>query len=90
VIRDISFVADRGVSFAAIRDAVISQNAELIRNIEFVDVYEGKEFSENERSLTVRLEYRSDERTLVENEVDEVHRGIVDSIVDVLGIRIRA
>jgi phenylalanyl-tRNA synthetase beta chain len=88
--RDISFVADRTVTFNAIRMAIASQNADLCRSIEFVDVYEGKGLGENERSITVRLDYRSDERTLVEDEVDTIHGKIVDSVVSRLGVGLRS
>lgn len=89
VIHDISFVAPRDVTFANVCDAIAVQNAELCRGVEFVDVYEGPGLAENERSITVRLEYRSDERTLVEEEVDEVHRRIIASVIDNLGVRLR-
>ena len=43
----------------------------------------------DERSLTIRLEYRSDERTLIETEVDEVHEQLVATVEKDLNIRRR-
>jgi phenylalanyl-tRNA synthetase beta chain len=57
--------------------------------VEFVDVYEGKGLAENERSITIRFEYRSDERTLIEEDVDPVHRQLIDTVVGNLGLRLR-
>jgi phenylalanyl-tRNA synthetase beta subunit len=57
--------------------------------VSFVDVYEGKGIGANERSLTIRLEYRSDERTLIETEVDQVHNELVESVEKDLNIRRR-
>src|SRR5207249_366324 len=68
ITRDVSLLAKRDVTFAAIRQAVTEQGFELCRSVGFVDVYEGKGLAENERSVTIRLEYRSDERTLIEDE----------------------
>ena len=45
------------------------------RNVGFVDIFEGKGVEDGKRSLTVRLEYRSDERTLVDEEVYSRARG---------------
>jgi phenylalanyl-tRNA synthetase beta chain len=90
IVRDVSFVAKRNITYDSIYEAIALLKIELCRGIEFVDVYEGKGLAEDERSITVRLEYRSDERTLVEDEVDQVHKRIVDSVAENLGVRLRA
>jgi phenylalanyl-tRNA synthetase beta subunit len=54
-----------------------------------MDIYEGKGIGADERSLTIRLEYRSDERTLIESDVDEVHEQLVKGVEDELQIRRR-
>jgi phenylalanyl-tRNA synthetase beta chain len=84
--RDVSFVAKRGVAFEDIRKAVVDQKADLCRNVQFVDVYEGQGLKENERSITIRLEYRSDERTLLESEIEALHKAIVAAVEDKLGV----
>ncbi len=89
ITRDVSFVAKRNISFAEILNAVEQENFELCRNILFVDVYEGKGMAEDERSITIRLEYRSDQRTLVEAEVEALHLQILGAIEKKLGIKPR-
>jgi phenylalanyl-tRNA synthetase beta chain len=89
VIRDVSFSVTRDMTFAAIREAIQQQQHEICRRVEFVDVYEGKGIAANERSLTLRLEYRSDERTLIDDEVEEVHAQILRSVEDKLKIKQR-
>jgi len=86
VVRDVSFIIDRKTTFDDIRSAVIDHGAEICRNIGFVDVFEGKGVDPDKRSLTVRLEYRSDERTLVEDEVGKVHSSILAALNNSLGI----
>jgi phenylalanyl-tRNA synthetase beta chain len=61
----------------------------LLKNIEFVDVYEGKGVSETERSITIRLEYRSDERTLLEEEAEMIHARILENLEKNLGAKLR-
>jgi phenylalanyl-tRNA synthetase beta chain len=86
VMRDVSFLVGRDMTFDDVRSAVIDQGSELCRNIGFVDVFEGKGVEPGKRSLTVRLEYRSDERTLVEDEVASVHGQILESLRNTMGI----
>jgi phenylalanyl-tRNA synthetase beta chain len=89
VTRDVSLLVKRAVTFAEIKRAIQSQNFELLRKVEFVDVYEGKGVSDDERSITIRLEYRSDERTLIEEEVDAVHNQILNVLESNLGAKLR-
>jgi phenylalanyl-tRNA synthetase beta chain len=87
--RDTSLLINRNVTFAKIRQTIAEQNFELCRKIEFVDVYEGKGISDNERSITIRLEYRADERTLIDEEVDAVHNQILNALESNLNARQR-
>lgn len=77
VFRDVTLAIDRGTMFESVRTAVLSQGFELCRKVSFVDVFEGKGLADHQRALTVRIEYRSDERTLTEEEVDSVHLEIL-------------
>ena len=90
VVRDVSFVVDRSMTFATIRDSINAQGRELCRSVDFVDVYEGKGLGASERSLTIRLEYRSDERTLIDTEVDEIHDLLIVDVEKELNIRRRS
>ena len=89
VVRDVSFLVGRDLTFDDIRSTVIDCGVELCRNIGFVDVFEGKGVIEGKRSLTVRLEYRSDERTLIEDEITTAHGKIIETLGNTLGIEPR-
>lgn len=82
VSRDLTLKISRATTFDEVRRAVESQNYEICRSVDFVDVYEGKGLGPDERSLTIRFAFRSDERTLLETEVDEVFRKIVEELED--------
>jgi phenylalanyl-tRNA synthetase beta chain len=89
IVRDVSFVAKRAVTFSSIRDAIAQQQVDLCRGVSFVDVYEGKGLAADERSITIRLAYRSDERTLVEDDVAPIHQQRVSEIEKKLGVKQR-
>jgi phenylalanyl-tRNA synthetase beta chain len=87
--RDVSILVKRNIPFAEIKQAIEAQGFELLRKIEFVDVYEGKGVADDERSLTIRLIYRSDERTLIESEVESVHNQILTTLEENFGAKQR-
>jgi phenylalanyl-tRNA synthetase beta chain len=89
VVRDVSLLVNRAMTFEEIRASILAQGRELCRAVRFVDVYEGKGMAPDERSLTIRLEYRSDERTLIESEVDAVHGELLAALEKDLNIRPR-
>jgi phenylalanyl-tRNA synthetase beta chain len=89
VVRDVSLVADRRADYGRMRRAVLSLGMEECRDVSLVDVYEGKEMPEGKRSLTLRVEYRSDERTLRDEEADEMHARVVAALEEEFGAQLR-
>jgi phenylalanyl-tRNA synthetase beta chain len=87
--RDISVLIDRSVAFAEMERAIIAQPLEYLRKVELVDVYEGVNLPEGKRSLTLRIEYRADERTLRDEEVDAMHANIVSTLEQTFGAQLR-
>jgi phenylalanyl-tRNA synthetase beta chain len=82
VVRDVTLLVSRDVNFA---DVVRFVDAEQIANyagVMLVGTYEGKNIPEDKRSVTLRMEYRSDERTLRDDEVEERHRELIDSLLN--------
>ncbi len=89
IIRDVSLLIKRSLSFVEICKAINALNFELCRKVEFVDVFEGRGMADDERSITIRFIYRSDERTLTEEEVEEVHQKIIEHLESNLNVKQR-
>lgn len=87
--RDVSLLVKRSISFSEIRQFVESLNVEHWRAIEFVDVYEGKGVADDERSLTVRFEFRADDRTLREEEAETAQTNILRAVEEKFGAKPR-
>jgi phenylalanyl-tRNA synthetase beta chain len=62
---------------------------ELLEKVQIFDVYEGKSLPVGMKSLGVRFSYRCADRTLTDDEVNEVHARIVQEIVRATGGSIR-
>jgi phenylalanyl-tRNA synthetase beta chain len=75
--RDVSFLVARATTFADLREAVLNEKHALCRAAKLVGVFEGANVPDDKRSVTIRLEYRADDRTLRDDEVDEIHQQIV-------------
>ncbi len=80
VTRDASLLVSRRVTFADLLETVEGQKVEGCRKTSLVDVYEGKGIDDDKRSVTLRFEYRSDERTLIDEEVDAMHSLIISAL----------
>jgi len=78
--RDVSLIVDRRREFAEMRGAIVELKIEECRAIELVDVYEGEGVPEGKRSVTLRLEYQADDRTLRDAEVDSMHGRVLDEL----------
>jgi phenylalanyl-tRNA synthetase beta chain len=89
VMRDASLVADRRVTFAQMRHAVVELNLEHVRRVTLVYVYEGERVPEGQRSVTLRIEYRADDRTLRDEEVDGLHSRIVSTLEEKFGAQLK-
>jgi phenylalanyl-tRNA synthetase beta chain len=81
VVRDVTLLVSRDVSFAELVQAIDSEQIADYKGAMLVGTYEGKNIPEHKRSVTLRLEYRADERTLRDEEVEERHRGLIDSLL---------
>jgi phenylalanyl-tRNA synthetase beta chain len=87
--RDLSLLIDRRVTYAEIERAILAQQLEHLRQAKLVDVYEGVNLPEGKRSITLRIEYRADDRTLRDEEVDEMHARIVAALEQEFGAQQR-
>ncbi len=89
IVRDVSFVVDRAMAYGSIKQGAWNSGVELLRSVDFVDVFEGKGLGDDERSLTLRFTYRSDQRTLIEDEVTSAHEKVLEHLASSHGVRQR-
>jgi len=82
VTRDISLLVNRSVALDEIFATVHNQQVSDCRNVKLVGTFEGGNIPPSKRSVTLRLEYRSDERTLRDEEVDSYHSRLTSVLLD--------
>ena len=85
VMRDISLLVNRNVALDEIFAAVRKQEVADCRSVRLVGTFEGGNIQSSKRSVTLRLEYRSDERTLRDEEVEEYHSRLTSHLLETFG-----
>lgn len=80
IVRDVSLLVDRKVTVAELLRAANQQEVENSAGAMFVGVYEGEGIAAGKRSITLRFEYRAADRTLRDEEVDELHWPVVKAL----------
>lgn len=79
VTRDISFVVSKDFVPNDYFDLIREIGQDLVEEVRLLDTYKNSEkFGESEISYTYRIMYRSNERTLLSGEVDEIQKKIYD------------
>jgi phenylalanyl-tRNA synthetase beta chain len=81
VFRDITIHISRGVETQKVLDTLGSLKLELVEGLELLDVFEGDPIPADKKSVTMRITYRSADRTLVDENVHDLHKSLADHLV---------
>jgi phenylalanyl-tRNA synthetase beta chain len=88
VYRDLAVVVPIDLPAAELRQAVLAGGGELLRAADVFDLYEGEQVGEGRKSLALRLEFRSPDRTLTDEEVTE-RRSAIEAELEKIGGSLR-
>ncbi|WP_456456015.1 phenylalanine--tRNA ligase subunit beta [Thermovibrio sp.] len=88
VMRDIAVLVDEGVPVAQI-EKVIRDSARYLEKLTLFDVYKGKGVPEGKKSVAFSLTFRAPDKTLSDQEVNEIMAKIVNNL-DKIGAKLRA
>ncbi|HCL81465.1 MAG TPA: hypothetical protein DHW81_04320 [Nitrospiraceae bacterium] len=80
--RDTALVVDSSIEASAIVAWLKSYASDMIEDIHIFDVYQGKNIPEGKKSIAFNVRYRAAGRTLKDEEVDALHKSLVDYILD--------
>jgi phenylalanyl-tRNA synthetase beta chain len=80
---------DRQITVAELLRAARDAKVEHFIGAHFVGTYEGAGIPDSRRSITTRFEYRADDRTLRDEEVDEIHRRLVETLKEKFSAEVR-
>ncbi len=89
IMRDLNFVLDENISWQELETAVRAAAGELLDTISFGGQYRGQQIPADKKSYLVTVGYRSRERTLTTEEVDEAQKTVIETCQKDLGAVLR-
>jgi len=90
VSRDFAVVSNEKVTWAEIKGCIESLKIDYVDDIEFFDVYRGKQIEKGKKSIAFRVIFRADDKTLKSEEVDVLQEKILTNLNNSLGVSLRA
>ena len=88
--RDISIVVDDSVSWSALKAAVGETALPHLEAIEFVGVWRGKSITKGRKSVTLRVVFRADDRTLRREEIEPEIARLTSHLTSTFAAELRA
>jgi len=89
VTRDLSFLIDDRILAANIAETIRKNAGTILDNIELFDVYKGKQIPDNKRSMAYSITFRSDNKTLTDDEINKVMGKIIGALENDLHAELR-
>jgi len=87
--RDTAIVVDAALQASDIIAHLKSYGTNLVEDISIFDIYQGPNIGEGKKSIAFNVRYRSPEKTLTDQEVEGLHKAIVDYVVEKTGGQVR-
>jgi len=88
--RDLSIIVDEPTAWGQLAETIAGVDQPLRRGVEYVTTFRGEPIPAGRKSVTVRLVYRCDDRTLRGEEVDEQVAAVTAALKDALAAELRA
>jgi phenylalanyl-tRNA synthetase beta chain len=88
--RDLSVIVDDAVTWSRIESCVARCGMPNFERVDFVGTYRGPQVGAGRKSLTMRLLFRADDRTLRREEVDAAMQPLVPALVAGCGAEVRS
>ncbi|MCH2134494.1 MAG: phenylalanine--tRNA ligase subunit beta [Phycisphaerales bacterium] len=88
--RDLSAIIDESVTWQAVRQGIEALDLPNLDATEFVTIYRGKGITSGRKSMTMRLRFRADDRTLRNDEIDDCMPGVISMLEQTFQAEIRA
>jgi len=90
VVRDLSMVLEKSVSFDQIKSAAVKAEKKLLKSVMLFDVYEGDKIEAGKKSYAVSFTLRDEEKTLTDQQIEKIMENILKAIEKETGAQIRA
>ena len=90
VVRDFAFVIDEKYSSGEIVNLVQNIDKELIKNVKIFDVYQGENIEQGKKSIAFTVTFEPKEKTLSEEDIEQVSKKIITFVQTTTGATLRS
>ena len=87
--KDLAILIDKNISSDEIAKAIKKAAGSLLTNTEIFDVYEGKNIPEGKRSIAYSLSFGAIDRTLTDEEINNIMNKVIDNLQNKMGAELR-
>ena len=88
--RDFAFIVNKDVKVQDLINVVSSVDQKLISNIKVFDVYVGENIPDNKKSIAISVTIQSSEKTLNDNDLENLNNSIIKTVENKIGAKIRS
>lgn len=89
ILRDLSLLIDKNITFAEIKEKIVSLKLNVLKEVKLIDVYEGEKIDPTKKSYSIRMRYQDEERTLSDVYADKNTAQIIKFLEEELKVVIR-
>jgi len=89
VLRDVALLVNSQVTHKELLQSFKKYVNNLVQRIDLFDIYKGKGIPEGKKSMAYRISFGSNDKTLSDEEVDQVFDALIDSVKKDIGAEIR-
>jgi len=90
VVRDFAFVIDEKYKSSEIVNLVQKVDKELIKNVKIFDVYQGGNIDSGKKSIAFSVTLEPKDKTLGENDIDQMCKKIISTVQESTGATLRS
>jgi phenylalanyl-tRNA synthetase beta chain len=88
--RDFAFVIEKIFKIGALEKIIREVDENLIQHVSTFDVYEGDNIPKDKKSVAINVTLQAIDKTLTENDLDEISKRIIDTVSKKTGATIRS
>ena len=88
--KDFSFLFEKEQNLYEVQRYVKGLDKNLIKNVEFFDLYVAKDLGDDSKSVTFRVTIQSKEKTLEEKDLEQLHKNILEKVSNKFKAKIRS
>lgn len=87
--KDLAFVMSKETPSVSIVKEIQRAGGALLRSVDVVDVFEGGNLGEDQKSISYRMVYQSDSKTLSDEDINKVFNKTIENVQSRLSVQLR-